>query len=64
MTSLAITRAAARRKPLDRAVGVLASLITFSRRRRALDQLLDLDDRMLRDVGLTRFDVQVMRRPW
>lgn len=64
MTSLATTHATARSSALDRAVPGLGSLTTVLRRRKALDDLLELDDRMLRDVGLTRFDVQAMRRVW
>ena len=48
---------------------VLASLVlgfgnmlTPMRRRRALSQLEQLDDRLLKDIGLTRFDVDAMRR--
>ncbi len=64
MTSLAAPYASARSSALDRAVLGLGSLITPFRRRKALNDLLELDDRMLRDIGLTRFDVQTMRRVW
>lgn len=35
----------------------------FRRARTAAD-LSQLDDRLLKDVGLTRFDVDLMRRMW
>jgi uncharacterized protein YjiS (DUF1127 family) len=38
----------------------LASLFRRSRDRRAIGALLNLDDRMLRDIGLTRSDVLSM----
>jgi uncharacterized protein YjiS (DUF1127 family) len=39
-------------------------LVHFRRRRRTLVSLEQLDDRLLRDVGLSRWDVTVMRRHW
>ena len=33
-------------------------------RARAYAQLSGLDDRMLNDIGLTRIDVEAMRRMW
>ena len=33
-------------------------------RRRSLARLDDLEDRQLRDVGLSRWDVREMRRHW
>lgn len=42
----------------------LSSLIRPMRRRRAMADLAVLDDRLLRDIGLTRIDVEAMRRMW
>ena len=33
-------------------------------RRAAVAELATLDDRLLRDIGLTRIDVDAMRRMW
>lgn len=38
------------------------NMLTPLRRRRTLSQLEQLDDRLLRDIGLTRFDLDAMRR--
>ena len=42
----------------------LESLTRPLRRRRAYAQLAVLDDRMLTDIGLSRIDVDSMRRMW
>lgn len=42
----------------------LAALLAPSRRRRALAEISELDDRLLRDIGLSRIDVDAMRRMW
>lgn len=45
----------------------LTSLGHLARRiinQRAYAKLTDLDDRLLRDVGLTRADIERMRRMW
>ena len=42
----------------------LVTLFTPARRRRALAELSTLDDRLLRDIGLSRIDVDAMRRMW
>lgn len=34
------------------------------RRRRALARLRDLDDHLLKDIGLSRIDMDDMRRMW
>ncbi len=33
-------------------------------RNRVLNEIGKLDDRMLRDIGLTRSDLEIMRRQW
>lgn len=40
------------------------AMLTPYRRSKAAATLSQLDDRMLRDIGLTRFDVDAMRRMW
>lgn len=42
----------------------LASLVRPVRRRAAVAQLSTLDERLLRDIGLSRLDVEAMRRMW
>lgn len=42
----------------------LGSLIRVVERRRAYAQLSRLDDHLLRDIGLSRADVEDMRRFW
>jgi uncharacterized protein YjiS (DUF1127 family) len=42
----------------------LGSLLRPFRRRKVAAKLSDLDDRLLKDIGLTRFDVDAMRRMW
>jgi uncharacterized protein YjiS (DUF1127 family) len=42
----------------------LSTLVRPARRRAAVAQLSQLDDRLLRDIGLTRVDVEAMRRMW
>ncbi len=42
----------------------LGSLIRPFRRKKVAAELSDLDDRMLKDIGLARFDVDAMRRMW
>jgi uncharacterized protein YjiS (DUF1127 family) len=42
----------------------LITLFSPPRRRRALAELSTLDDRLLRDIGLSRIDVDAMRRMW
>jgi uncharacterized protein YjiS (DUF1127 family) len=42
-------------------IGTLLRPITH---RRTLEQLNRLDDHMLRDIGLRRLDVDIMRRMW
>ena len=44
-------------KILARAVAALVSLKTVWDRRRLVAQMAGLDDHMLRDIGLTRFDI-------
>jgi len=46
---------------LSTALGTLTGAL---RRRRRLVRLEQLDDRMLRDIGLTRWDIDSMRRHW
>ncbi|MFO1130614.1 MAG: DUF1127 domain-containing protein [Hyphomicrobiales bacterium] len=42
----------------------LASLLHPVRRSRAIAELSALDERLLRDIGLSRLDVDDMRRMW
>ena len=42
----------------------LSTLIRMSERHGALAELSTLDERLLRDVGLSRIDVDAMRRMW
>lgn len=42
----------------------LAALILSVKRGRAFAELARLDERMLRDIGLSRVDVEAMRRMW
>ncbi|WP_373502917.1 DUF1127 domain-containing protein [Aestuariivirga sp.] len=42
----------------------LSLLIRPFRRKKAAAQLSELDDHLLKDIGLTRFDVNAMRRMW
>lgn len=41
-----------------------ADLFRSARRSAALAELATLDDRLLRDIGLSRVDVDAMRRMW
>jgi uncharacterized protein YjiS (DUF1127 family) len=49
---------------LSRIARGIFQIATPFRRSRAVADLRELDDRMLKDVGLTRFDVDLMRRLW
>ena len=42
----------------------LSTLVRPVRRRAAAAQLATLDERLLRDIGLSRIDVEAMRRAW
>lgn len=42
----------------------LSSLLRPVRRRHSVAELSALDDRLLRDIGLSRIDVEAMRRMW
>ena len=42
--------------------GLIRRAILRAAERRSLDQLAQLDDRLLRDVGLTRADVRALTR--
>lgn len=42
----------------------VTTLIRPMQRRRTLAELSTLDDRLLRDIGLSRIDVDAMRRMW
>jgi uncharacterized protein YjiS (DUF1127 family) len=45
--------------------GVLTFLLEAIERQRTRRDLAALDDRMLRDIGLSRYDVEMeLRRPW
>jgi uncharacterized protein YjiS (DUF1127 family) len=41
-------------------MNLLASLFRRADKRRTYADLLDFDDRLLRDIGLTRSDIQLM----
>lgn len=59
MTSLALTISLP-----NRVVRSLASLLQPAKRHASLAELETLDERLLRDIGLSRIDVQDMRRMW
>ncbi len=43
----------------------IASILQRLRRQRTRRDLAHLDDRMLRDIGLSRYEVEIeLRRPW
>lgn len=42
----------------------LGFMLTPLIRRRTLARLGELDDRLLKDIGLTRYDIDAMRRMW
>jgi uncharacterized protein YjiS (DUF1127 family) len=46
-----------------RAIAVLDAVFEYSERRRQRRQLAALDDRLLRDIGLSRADVERALRP-
>ena len=50
--------------PFARMAAALGGLARSYVRNRSLAKLHDLDDRLLRDVGLTRADILRMRRHW
>ncbi|HEY0837198.1 MAG TPA: DUF1127 domain-containing protein [Azospirillum sp.] len=51
-------------RPLPALTAALATAKTWLERRRVRHELSGLDDRMLRDMGVTRYDVaQEMRTP-
>lgn len=55
MTSLPLSARLSRR---------LDAIIRPMLRQRAIAELSRLDERLLRDIGLTRADIQTMRRMW
>lgn len=42
----------------------LTALLRHVRRRSTIAELATLGERLLRDIGLTRIDVETMRRMW
>jgi len=42
----------------------ITTLLRPIKRRSAIAELSNLDDRLLRDIGLNRLDVDAMRRMW
>lgn len=42
----------------------LNAIIRPIRRNRSMAELAHLDERLLRDIGLSRVDIQAMRRMW
>lgn len=60
MTELAapVQRACAR----DQALPLFRRIMEQHRRRRDARMLAKLDDRMLRDIGLTRYDIELLAR--
>lgn len=63
MTSLSQARAARPGATSFFAATFGAIILRFSRQR-TLKRLDELDDRLLRDIGLTRGDITEMRRHW
>jgi len=61
MTTTTITTTLPLARRLTRGI---ASLLAPARRRRALAEISELDDHLLRDIGLSRIDVDAMRRMW
>ena len=53
-----------RTHPLGRILLGFGAVMTPFRRTKAAAELSHLDDRMLKDIGLTRCDVEAMRRTW
>jgi uncharacterized protein YjiS (DUF1127 family) len=49
---------------IDRIVLGYGTMMRPFRRQKVAAELSSLDDRLLRDIGLTRFDVEAMRRMW
>lgn len=64
MSALTLTRPVRTARPRLTARGLVKAAVTLDARYRARVQLAELDDRMLRDMGLTRADVaEELRRP-
>jgi uncharacterized protein YjiS (DUF1127 family) len=63
MTTLSQARSA-RRATTSLFTAFLRALFGQSRRRRSLAELDGLDDNLLKDVGLSRLDIDMMRRHW
>jgi uncharacterized protein YjiS (DUF1127 family) len=61
LMTLARARAGRDANPIGLALRALARRRA---RRRALLELRHLDDHLLRDIGLTRADLEIMRRQW
>ena len=49
---------------IQRVVLGFGTMLTPFRRSKAAAELSELDDRLLKDIGLSRFDVDAMRRMW
>lgn len=64
MSALAIMRPVRTARPRLTVRGLVKAVVGLDARYRSRAQLVELDDRMLRDMGLTRADVAAeLRRP-
>jgi uncharacterized protein YjiS (DUF1127 family) len=57
MRTLSLTDAGERRKPRSMVAALFSQIIRVLERRRAVHDLMQLDDYMLSDIGITRADI-------